>query len=407
MKTLIAVLFLLYFILPSVSFSKPPGQEITLALVGGEIYPSPTEMPIANGVVLVRGGKIVVVGAKDKIQIPKEAIVLDCNGNFVTAGFQNSHVHFTEQKWENAGALPTAQLNTQLQEMFTRYGFTTVVDTGSFLRNAVALRSRIVSGEVNGPRILTAGSPLYPVNGIPYYVKDSLPPAMVALLATPKTPFEAASVVRERLAGGADIIKLFTGSWIKRGEVLPMPVDIATAAATEAHGKGKLVFSHASDIRGLEVALESGIDVLAHALDDDRGLTPSHIERMKTKNLAVVPTLKLFGGQPYTKFIVKEVGDFFRAGIDILFGTDVGYLTDYDPTLEYELLSQAGLNWNQILASLTTVPAKRFNEPEKRGRIAPGLDADLIVLTADPATDVQAFSKVRYTLRAGKVVYGE
>lgn len=242
---------------------------------------------------------------------------------------------------------------------------------------------------------------------VPYYLKDSLPPAIVALLATPKTPAEAASVVRERLAGGADIIKLFTGSWVKRGEVLPMAADIATAAAKEAHQKGKLVFSHASNIRGLEVALESGVDVLAHALDDDRGLTPPHIERMKAKNMTVIPTLKLFNGQPYTKFIVKEVGDFFRTGIDILFGTDVGYLTDYDPTLEYELLSQAGLSWDQILASLTTVPAKRFKETEMRGRITPGLDADLVVLSADPAADVKAFSKVRYALRAGQIVYGK
>lgn len=380
---------------------------MTLALVGGKIYSSPTDPPITNGVVLVRGEKIVAVGARDKIQIPRKATVLDCNGNFVTAGFQNSHVHFTEQKWENAGTLPASQLNTQLKEMFTRFGFTTVVDTGSFLQNTVALRARIVTGELKGPRILTAGTPLYPVNGIPYYLKDSLPPAIVAQLPTPKTPNETAVIVREHLDGGADLIKLFTGSWVKRGEVLPMPANIATAAATEAHQKGKLVFSHASDIRGLEVALESGVDVLAHALDDDRGLTPSHIERMKAKNLAVIPTLKLFGGQPYTKFIVKEVGDFFRAGIDILFGTDVGYLTDYDPTLEYDLLSQAGLSWNQILASLTTVPAKRFNESEKRGRIAPGLDADLVVLTADPAADVKSFSKVRYTLRAGRVVYGQ
>jgi imidazolonepropionase-like amidohydrolase len=93
----------------------------------------------------------------------------------VTAGFQNSHVHFTEQKWANASTLPASQLTHQLQEMLTRYGFTTVVDTGSVPLNTIALRSRIEAGEVHGPRILTAGAPLYPKNGIPYYLSD-LPP---------------------------------------------------------------------------------------------------------------------------------------------------------------------------------------------------------------------------------------
>ena len=54
--------------------------------------------------------------------------------------------------------------------MLTRYGFTSVVDTGSLLSNTVAIRKRIASGEVAGPRILTAGFPLYPRDGIPYYV---------------------------------------------------------------------------------------------------------------------------------------------------------------------------------------------------------------------------------------------
>lgn len=265
----IGFIFLAFWLLCA-NFPVRSDEQPALALVGAKIYPSPTDPPITNGVVLVRGGKIVAVGAKDKIQIPRDAAVLDCNGNFVTSGFQNSHVHFTEEKWANAGALPASQLNTQLQEMLTRFGFTTVVDTGSFLQNTVALRARIVTGELTGPRILTAGTPLYPVNGIPYYLKDSLPPAIVAQLPTPKTPVEAAAIVREHLDGGADIIKLFTGSWIKRGEVLPMAADIATAAAKEARRKGRLVFGHASDIRGLEVALESGVDVLAHALDASR-----------------------------------------------------------------------------------------------------------------------------------------
>jgi imidazolonepropionase-like amidohydrolase len=151
--------------------------------------------------------------------------------------------------------------------------------------------------------------------------------------------------------------------------------------------------------------LEAKVDVLAHALDDDRGWNESHIERMKAIHMSMIPTLKLFSGFPFTKYIQQEVGAYSIAGGQILFGTDVGYLTDYDPTIEYELMQGAGLTWQQILASLTTSQAERFSETDRRGRIAPGLDADLVVLSADPAANVKAFVMVKYALRTGQVIY--
>lgn len=376
-----------------------------LVVSGATIYASPDEAPITAGVIVIRDGKIEAVGSKEKIQIPADANVLKCDGMFVTAGFQNSHVHFTEQKWENAANLPAQKLNQQLSEMLGRYGFTTVVDTGSFLENTLALRNRIESGELQGPRILTAGTPIYPENGIPYYLKTDMPPNILALLPTPKTPEEAVAIAKDQLDRGADIVKLFTGSWVKRGEVLPMNVDVATAAANEAHRRGKLVFTHASNIAGLDVALKAKVDVIAHALDDDRGFTDSHIEKMKANNMAMVPTLKLFKGPPYFRFILKEVGDFFRAGGQILFGTDVGYMRDYDPTDEYDCMGQSGLKWDNILASLTTAPAEKFGEAKRRGKIVTGMDADLVVLAVDPEKDVKAFSNVLYTIRGGKIIY--
>jgi imidazolonepropionase-like amidohydrolase len=375
-----------------------------LAVVGATILPSPTEQPIANGVVVVRGGKIAAVGSKEAIAVPSEATLLNAVGLYVTAGFQNSHVHFTEPKWEGAAEVPAERLSAQLEEMLLRYGFITVVDTGSDLQNTTALRRRIESGEVRGPRILTAGTPFYPVDGIPYYLKG-LPPELLSSLNTPGSGDEARAIARRQLDSGADIVKLFTGSWVERGRVLPMSPGIAGAAAEEAHQKGRLVFSHASNIAGLEVALEAGVDVIAHALDDERGWNESHVARMKSQNTAMIPTLKLFGGQSYTKYIQQEVADLAGAGGVILFGTDVGYMTDYDPTEEYVLMAGAGLDWRQILAALTTAPSERFREEGRRGRIAPGMDADLVVLASDPANDVSAFARVRYAVRRGRLVY--
>ncbi len=89
-----------------------------------------------------------------------------------------------------------------------------------------------------------------------------------------------------------------------------------------------------------------------------------------------------------------------------MFGTDVGYLTNYpDLTREFDLLSRAGLTFSQILASLTTAPARRVGFGKTSGRIAKGLDADFAVLEGDPAKDIMAFSRVKMTIRKGQIIY--
>lgn len=67
-------------------------------------------------------------------------------------------------------------------------------------------------------------------------------------------------------------------------------------------------------------------------------------------------------------------------------------------------MSRAGLDFDAILRTLTTNPAERFNRGT--GTVVAGQPADLVVFDADPRTDARAFSRVRYTLKAGRVVYG-
>jgi len=90
-----------------------------------------------------------------------------------------------------------------------------------------------------------------------------------------------------------------------------------------------------------------------------------------------------------------------------VFGTDVGYLTDYATSDEYVMLAGAGLNFNQVLAMLTTTPAERFGQSRHTGRIAVGMDADIVLLAGDPAADIQSLDKVAYTLRRGKIIYSK
>ena len=378
-----------------------------VALVGGTVYESPAAVPIFDAAVVLADGKIAAVGPRNKVDVPAGAVVVDCAGGVIVAAFQNSHVHFTEEKWADAEHQDAARLAENLAAMLTRFGFTTVVDTASSLANTVALRKRIESGEVAGPRIFTAGEGLYPPKGVPYYVRDTLPASIVSGLPQPATAAEAIAVVRQHLEEGADILKLFTGSWVARGQVLTMPAEVATAAASEMHSRKRLVFAHESNVAGLRVALDAGVDILAHGIDDSRGLTAEDRARMRRQNVAVIPTLKLSGGGRYLFDVLDEVRDYARSGGEILFGTDVGYLTAYDPTEEYVLMASAGLGWREILASLTTSPARRFGEAGRRGKVSVGMDADLVVLDADPVKDTRAFAKIRHTIRAGVLVYSK
>ena len=79
----------------------------------------------------------------------------------------------------------------------------------------------------------------------------------------------------------------------------------------------------------------------------------------------------------------------------------------FDTSEELKWMSRAGMSFQGILASLTTNPAQRFGYATHSGRIAKGMDADLVVLSADPAQNTSAFSKVRYTIRGGDIIYAE
>lgn len=88
----------------------------------------------------------------------------------------------------------------------------------------------------------------------------------------------------------------------------------------------------------------------------------------------------------------------------ILFGTDVGYTDAYDTTEESRLFARA-LDWHEVLKALTTAPAQRCRYAAHKGRVARDMDADLVVLDADPSKDITAFARVRLAIPAGHTIY--
>ena len=392
-------------------------QSGDLVLIHARIYRSPTASPLVDATLVLHAGHIESVseGAKSQPKIPRGASVIDCTGLTVTAGLWNSHVHLLPVKFLHAESKSDSELTSAFQEMLTGLGFTSVFDIASTLGNAKALRSRIESGAVLGPRILTVGEPFFPEHGIPVYVRDYLQQNHITMPDDVSTD-AAIARVRRQIDEGADGVKIFAGS-IQSNGILLFPQDRANAIVAEAHRLHRPVFAHPSSLAGLEVALNSGVDILAHVTSDDQPWTPALLERMRAANMALIPTLTLFdveikkdGAPPeiVTKFVdqaVARLRAYSEVGGEILFGTDVGYIYQFDTAEEYRLMTRAGMTFPQILASLTTNPARRFGFASHSGQIAPGLDADLAVFAGDPATDIEALSRVRYTIRAGKLIF--
>jgi imidazolonepropionase-like amidohydrolase len=379
-----------------------PAFAADLAVVGAKVFPSPDAAPLANTTILIHDGKIAGVGPN--VVVPAGATKLACSGCLVFSGFWNSHVHFTEPKWAAAATATPEVLTQDLQAMLTHSGFTTVIDLASDIRSTSALRRRIDSGEVLGPRIYTAGSGLYPPNGVPYYLSD-LPPEVRATLPQPSTPAEATAIVERNIAAGADVLKLFTGSYLTPTNIKPMPLDIARAAVAVAHSHHQIAFAHPSNLEGIRVAMDSGVDVLAHAPSEVEGIDDALLAELVAHHMSMIPTLKLFSQSNRLPRIREIVLKFHQLGGPLIFGTDTGFVTDYDLTEEYRQLALAGLSFKEVLAMLTTAPAQRLGLQDA-GRIAPGLPADLTILDEDPSSqDLTAFTQVRYTIRAGRVIF--
>ena len=210
-----------------------------LVLTGATVYGAPDSPPISGAVVVVHGKQIAAVGPRASVAIPKDSRIVDCSGKFITAGFWNSHVHIFTPGLLHARDSSVADLNRELDTMLNRWGFTTVFDIASVLDNTQALRRRIESGEVRGPRILTVGEPLW--TEAPIYVRDFLAANRIAMDPV-ATPDAAAARVRALAQAGADGIKLFTGSF-QGASVTNMPLDMVRTATAEAHRHNLPVFA--------------------------------------------------------------------------------------------------------------------------------------------------------------------
>lgn len=384
----------------------------SIALVGGKVYPSPAEPPIEDATVLIREGTIAAVGSRPSVDVPSDLPRLDCSGRTILAGFWNSHVHFFERKWANADTIPDGELARQLRDMLTSYGFTSAFDTGSSWDNTRAIRDRIESGEVPGPRIYSTGEALLAKSAMP-------PPRILGVLGfmpfdAPEisAPSQAVEASRKLLTEGVDAIKIHLQP--PPPPNAPFPVEAIAPTVDEAHRAGKPVFVHPTSGEDVMRSVEAGVDVIAHTTPGSGAWEEPLLRAMKQADVAVTPTLTLWRSamrhdrasvqERFTRTAIDQLRAWVEIGGTALFGTDLGAV-DYDPSGEYALMERAGMSFPQILESLTLAPATRFGHSDRCGRIAVGMQADLVAIEGDPTLDVFRLASVAHTWRAGRMLY--
>lgn len=252
------------------------------------------------------------------------------------------------------------------------------------------------------------------------------------------------SFVDARIGEGSDYIKIIYGD--ERRGMPVMSNEILRAAVEAAHRRGQQVVVHIESRRTAREAIEAGADCLGHVFGDEvdeeigwfvaqhrafviptlsvvAGAVPTGVSLLTDEHLA--PYLSDFDGRQLARTMASlneelgrpqrpldahrrsraraNVSSLFEAGVPILAGTDApnpGTTHGASIHRELELLVEAGLPPAQVLAAATSLPARLFGLRD-RGRIAPGLRADLLLVNGDPTSDITATRDIVAVWKAG------
>jgi imidazolonepropionase-like amidohydrolase len=319
--------------------------------------------------------------------------VIDAGGATLLPGLIDAHVHLLEKR--------------HLQQL-AAFGVTTALDMGAWPPAMVdSLRHRTGMADIRsaGLPATTAGSAH---SRLPGYPAGELVDG----------PMGAAGFVADRIAEGADYIKLIAD--------IPGPdQETLDALVATSHRAGKRTVAHAASTTALDMALHAGVDMVTH-VPLDRRLTESTAARMFAQKCVSIPTLTMMKGiadrsaaaavsqpegvaaGPNYAAARGSVAELHRAGVPILAGTDandgpgIPFSPGHGESLhdELELLIDAGLSNVEALRAATVLPAKFFGLRD-RGVIEPGRRADLVLIDGDPVADISATRLIRRVWCAG------
>jgi imidazolonepropionase-like amidohydrolase len=368
---------------------------------------------IPDPLVVIDGGIIVAVGSG--APAPDGADVVDLGGAALLPGLVDTHVHLAF----DASADPIAALAARSDEealaamvragqAALRGGVTTVRDLGD--RDYLSLGLR---GQPGLPTILTAGPPVTTPAGHCHYLGGAAEPTEAGVRAA----------VREHVERGVDVIKIMaSGGTLTPGtyqHLAQFTPELLRAAVDEAHRLGLQVTAHAHAVAAIADGVSAGADGLEHvsfwtedSVDAPAELIQLIADRQTVVGLTVgmVPMPGL-APPPVVRarlpLIVANMKRMYEAGALMVAGSDagIGPVKPHDVVRHApDQLREIGIGQAEALRMLTSVAAEVIGLGHRKGRIAPGFDADILAVDGDPIADPAALHRIRAVYARGAAV---
>jgi imidazolonepropionase-like amidohydrolase len=379
-----------------------------------------------NATVIVEGERVKEV-TTDPRRVPPGALVLDLSKYYGLPGLIDVHTHATIYTDETPGVpmLKQTTANAPAVGVFLarkgalrmlEAGVTTVRDLGADQYMDIAMRDLINRGEMIGPRMFVSG---YGLN-ISMTPTGKAAPAVLGTALADGVP-EVLRAVRQQVAAGADVIKMYasTGTDDDTSGFETYSYDEIKAAVDAAHRFGKKIAVHSYGPDGARDAVRAGADSVEHATDMD----DATIAEMAKRGTFYVPTIdhnryyldnwRKIGyadgfqekSKAYIQHNLETARKAHQAGVKIAMGSDAIYSMFGENTRELAWFVKAGMTPLEALETATRNAAELLGKGQELGAIAPGYFADLVAVEGDPTADIGvAVNKVKWVMKGGAVV---
>jgi imidazolonepropionase-like amidohydrolase len=371
--------------------------------------------------VRVTRDRIEAVGPAASISLTN-AQIIDLKGTTLLPGLIEGHSHlllhpYNETPWDDqvlreARSERVARATVHARRTL-QAGFTTVRDLGTEGADYddVGLKQAIEKGIIPGPRMVVATRAIIATGS--YAPKGFSPDVQVPQGAEEADGRDALTqAVRRQIGKGADVVKVYADyRWGLMAEAKPtFTLDELKLMVEVANSSGRQVIAHAATAEGMRRSILAGCRTVEHG---DAG-TPEIFALMKERGTALCPTLAASDavaqyrgwkkGQEPEPDRVRNKRVTFRqaldAGVTIAFGGDVGVFAHGDNARELEMMVDYGMTPLAVLRSATSVNADVFALPD-RGRIKPGLLADLVAVEGNPVQRISDVRKVKLVMKGG------
>ncbi len=405
-------------------------QNKSTIIKAGKLIDVENGTVLLNQMIWVRNDSIIQVA--NKINIPKEATIIDLSKYTVLPGLIDCHTHITSQPGGDYYAdifrktpVDVAIIAHIYAKKTLEAGFTSVRDLGSAGLVDIALRNAINNGDIVGPNMYAATMFIGStgshgdLNGFSPYLEFNAPKGMSGVANGVDA---VRAQVRFNVKNGADVIKFGASAGVlSEEESVGGPQysqEEMDAIVSEAKMWGKKAAAHAHGAEAIKMAVKAGVASIEHgSLVDAEG-----IQLMKAKGTYLVSDvyddeyiLSEYSKLGYPDKIInkeKMVGKLQRenfqkaveAGVKIAFGTDAGVYPHGWNARQFKWMTRFGLSPMGAIQAATINAADLIGIKEKTGSIKAGKKADIIAVANNPIDEISTLEQVQFVMKNG-VVY--